>query len=167
MNRILVALLAVMCLASARAEDIIRSHHAVKTLEIYRHIVEVDTSKTRGNTLGVARYLAEQLLAAGFPEADIEVLDIEGFGALVARYAGDGSSGKAPILLLGHMDVVEANPEGLGAAAIHAHRGRRLLLWSGYTGQQIRHCPTDLDLHPAQAGGLYSHPGPLPGVHRG
>jgi len=28
--------------------------------------------------------------------------------ALIARYRGDGSSGKAPILLLGHMDVVEA-----------------------------------------------------------
>ena len=28
--------------------------------------------------------------------------------SLIAKYRGDGSSGKAPILLLGHMDVVEA-----------------------------------------------------------
>ena len=111
MARVIVALFAVMLLASARAEEPIRSHHAVKTLEIYRHIIEVDTSKTKGNTVGIARYLAEQLVAAGLPEEDVEVLELGGFGSLVARYRGDGSSGKAPILLLGHMGVVEAMPE--------------------------------------------------------
>lgn len=111
MSRMLVALAAAMLLFPARAEEPIRSHHAVKTLEIYRHIVEVDTSKTRGNTIGVGRYLAGQLIDAGFAGEDVEVLDVEGYGALVARYRGDGSSGKAPILLLGHMDVVEAMPE--------------------------------------------------------
>jgi carboxypeptidase PM20D1 len=94
-----------------QADDILRSPHAVKTLEIYRHVVEVDTSKTKGNTLPVAQYLADELIAAGLPKSDVEVLDIEGFGSLVARYRGDGSSGKKPILLLAHMDVVEANPE--------------------------------------------------------
>lgn len=93
------------------AAETIPSHHAARTLEIYRNIVEVDTSKTRGNTLPVARYLASELLAAGLPEEDVEVLDIEGYGALVARYRGDGSAGKPPILLLGHLDVVEALPE--------------------------------------------------------
>ena len=111
MHRLLISFLALAVSAISLAAEPIRSHHAVKTLEIYRHIVEVDTSKTMGNTLPVARYLADELIAAGLPKDDVEVLDIDGFGALVARYRGDGSSGKAPILLLGHLDVVEAFPE--------------------------------------------------------
>lgn len=111
MARLCPILLAWLFTAQVQSAETIRSHHAVKTLEIYRHIIEVDTSKSRGNTIGVARYLADQLMAAGFFKEDVEVLDIDGFGALVARYRGDGSSGKPPILLLGHLDVVEALPE--------------------------------------------------------
>lgn len=36
------------------AAEPIRSHHAAKALEIYRHIVEIDTSRARGNTLPLA-----------------------------------------------------------------------------------------------------------------
>ena len=87
------------------------SEHARKTFEIFRTIVEVDTSKTKGNTPRVARYLADELIAAGFPAADIEVVRLDDIAALVARYRGDGSSGLKPILFLGHMDVVEAYAE--------------------------------------------------------
>jgi acetylornithine deacetylase/succinyl-diaminopimelate desuccinylase-like protein len=87
------------------------SEHAKKTLEIYRTIIEVDTSKHRGNTPKVAQYLADELLAAGFPPEDVEVVQKPPFAALVARYRGALGSGKKPILLLGHMDVVEANAE--------------------------------------------------------
>jgi acetylornithine deacetylase/succinyl-diaminopimelate desuccinylase-like protein len=84
------------------------SGHALKTFEIFRTIVEVDTSKTMGNTPKVAQYLADELIAAGFPAEDVEVLRLDEFASLVVRYRGDGSSGKKPILFLGHMDVVEA-----------------------------------------------------------
>lgn len=87
------------------------SEHAQKTLEIYTRIVEVESSKNLGNVTEVANYLASELIAAGFPKDDIEVVPIDGTAALIARYRGDGSSGKKPILLLGHMDVVEARPE--------------------------------------------------------
>ena len=97
------------CLAlPAQGSDVIATEHAQRTLDIYRTIVEVDTSKTRGNTLKVATYLGEQLVSAGFPEEDVRVIPKGDFASLVARYRGDGSSGKKPILLLGHMDVVEA-----------------------------------------------------------
>ena len=87
------------------------SEHALKTFEIFKTIVEVDTSKAMGNTPKVARYLADELIAAGFPEQDIEILRKGDLAALIARYRGDGSSGKKPILFLGHMDVVEAHAE--------------------------------------------------------
>jgi acetylornithine deacetylase/succinyl-diaminopimelate desuccinylase-like protein len=95
-------------LSAAQGTD---SEHARKTLEIYERIIEVETSKNLGNVPGVANYLANQLIAAGFPRADIEVLPVGETAALIARYRGDGSSGKPPILFLGHMDVVEARPE--------------------------------------------------------
>lgn len=87
------------------------SEHARKTLEIYTRIIGVETSKNLGNVPEVANYLAGELVAAGFPKEDVEILPVGETAALIARYRGDGSSGKAPILLLGHMDVVEARPE--------------------------------------------------------
>ncbi|MCP4301875.1 MAG: M20/M25/M40 family metallo-hydrolase [Gammaproteobacteria bacterium] len=100
-----------MLLATASVAQDRSSEHAKKTLEIYRTIIEVDTSKLRGNTPKVAQYLADELLAAGFPSEDIEVVSKPPFAALVARYHGELGSSKKPILLLGHMDVVEANAE--------------------------------------------------------
>ena len=84
------------------------SEHATKTLEIFTHIIGVETSKNLGNVPKVANYLATELIAAGFPEEDVEVVPLGETASLIAKYRGDGSSGKAPILLLGHMDVVEA-----------------------------------------------------------
>jgi acetylornithine deacetylase/succinyl-diaminopimelate desuccinylase-like protein len=105
------AILFTVLLATAGIADDRSSEHAQKTLEIYRAIIEIDTSKDRGNTPKVAQYLADELLAAGFPAEDIEVVPKPPFAALIARYRGALGSSKKPILLLGHMDVVEANGE--------------------------------------------------------
>ncbi|KZX59143.1 hypothetical protein A3709_16465 [Halioglobus sp. HI00S01] len=111
MIRLVFTAFALVSALGAQAAEPIRSHHAVRTLDIYRHIIEIDTSKSKGNTVPVAQYLADQLTAGGLPKEDVEVVELFGFGALVARYRGDGSSGKKPILFLGHMDVVEALAE--------------------------------------------------------
>ena len=84
------------------------SEHARKTLEIFTRILAMETSKNLGNVPAMAEYLAAELRAAGFAAKDVEVIPLGETAALVVRYRGDGSSGKAPILLLGHMDVVEA-----------------------------------------------------------
>lgn len=96
--------------ATAAAQDR-NSAHAQKTLEIYSHIIGIETSKNLGNVPEMAKYLAGELMAAGLPEEDIEIVPIDGTAALIARYRGNDSSGRKPILLLGHMDVVEARPE--------------------------------------------------------
>ncbi len=77
-------------------------------MEIYTKVISFETSKGLGNVPKMANYLASELRAAGFPDKDIEVAPLGETAALIARYRGDGSSGKSPILLLGHMDVVEA-----------------------------------------------------------
>ena len=108
MKRIIILLAAGLLSSNVVAAQDIDSEHAKKTLEIFTRIISVETSKNLGNVPEVANYLASELRAAGFPAEDIEVVPLGETASLIARYRGDGSSGKAPILLLGHMDVVEA-----------------------------------------------------------
>ena len=111
MNKIFTLIAATLLFCSAATAQDVNSEHARKTLEIYTRIISGETAKNLGNVPAVANYLADELIAAGFPEEDIEVLPVGETAALIARYRGDDSSGKAPILFLGHMDVVEARPE--------------------------------------------------------
>ncbi len=87
-----------------------------KAFEIYRTIVGMRTAAGQGMVPAMADYLAGQFRAGGFPAADVHVLPLtvpsgEKTAGLVVRYRGDGSSGKKPILLLAHMDVVDARRE--------------------------------------------------------
>ncbi len=111
MNKFAVFLVTLLLSPFAIGDADRQSEHALKTLEIYTRIIEVESSKNLGNVPEIANYLAGELLAAGFPEEDIEVVPLGEAASLIAKYRGDGSSGKAPILLLGHMDVVEAFAE--------------------------------------------------------
>ena len=108
-----IAAIALLLLATSglSAADLVLTDHARKAMDIYRTLIEIDTSKTMGNTPVVARYLADELLEAGFLEEDIEIVSVDNFAGMVVRYRGDDSSGLKPILLLGHLDVVEALAE--------------------------------------------------------
>ena len=111
MTRTIIVLAVFLLSSTPIAAQDIDSEHARKTLEIYTKIIEIETSRNLGNVPGMARYLADEMIGAGLPEADVEIVPIDGTAALIARYRGNDSSGKAPILLLAHMDVVEARPE--------------------------------------------------------
>lgn len=87
-----------------------------EALDIYRTIIGYRTAATHGQVPEVATYLADQFREGGFPDEDIHVLPFEVEGGeetagLIVRYRGDGSSGERPILLLAHMDVVDALPQ--------------------------------------------------------
>ena len=87
-----------------------------KALEIYRNSISYRTAMTHGQVPQLAAYLADQFRAGGFPDEDIHLLPFtlengEKTASLVVRYRGDGSSGKKPILLVAHMDVVDALPQ--------------------------------------------------------
>jgi carboxypeptidase PM20D1 len=108
MKNIIVFLAIAFLSSPLLADDPTQTEHAKKTLEIYTHIIGVESSKNLGHVPEIANYLRSELIAAGFPEQDVEVVPLGETASLIARYRGDGSSGKAPILFLGHMDVVEA-----------------------------------------------------------
>jgi acetylornithine deacetylase/succinyl-diaminopimelate desuccinylase-like protein len=86
------------------------------TREIYKTAVETPTVKGReGANLKLATYLAGKLREAGWADADIHVLPYESTpgnktAALVARWPAAGTPTAKPILIIGHMDVVEALP---------------------------------------------------------
>jgi len=76
--------------------------------DIFRELIEINTTDSLGNTPRAARAMAQRLLAAGFPAADVRVLigpDAK-HGNLVARYRGTG--GGRPIVVFAHLDVVPA-----------------------------------------------------------
>ncbi len=79
--------------------------------EIFKELVETNTTDTpAGNVTMAADAVAARLKAAGFPAADIQVLGPDPRkGNLVLRYRGTGA--RKPLLLLAHLDVVEAKRE--------------------------------------------------------
>jgi acetylornithine deacetylase/succinyl-diaminopimelate desuccinylase-like protein len=83
---------------------------AVLAREILRELVEIDTTDSNGDNTAAAEAMARRLRAAGFPDEDLRVLaPREKKGNLVARLRGTGA--RKPLLLLAHLDVVEARRE--------------------------------------------------------
>lgn len=74
--------------------------------EILAELIGINTTAEHGSTTPAALAVARRLVAAGFPAADVQVVGLEGNQNLVARLRGTGK--RRPILLLAHLDVVEA-----------------------------------------------------------
>jgi acetylornithine deacetylase/succinyl-diaminopimelate desuccinylase-like protein len=78
--------------------------------DIYRELVEINTTDSVGDTIRSAEAMAARLRQAGLPAADIRVLSSgPRKGNMVARLRGTGA--RRPLLLIAHMDVVEAKRE--------------------------------------------------------
>jgi acetylornithine deacetylase/succinyl-diaminopimelate desuccinylase-like protein len=78
--------------------------------DIYHELIEINTVTATGDTLRAAEAMAARLRAAGFDPADVQVLSpAPRKGNLVARLRGTGA--RKPLLLLAHIDVVEARRE--------------------------------------------------------
>jgi acetylornithine deacetylase/succinyl-diaminopimelate desuccinylase-like protein len=81
--------------------------------ELYRELVETNTSHSVGSCTLAAQRMAARLRAAGFAESDLHAFAVPEHpkdGGLVAVLQGSNRTVKA-ILLLAHLDVVEARRE--------------------------------------------------------
>ncbi|QJR16633.1 M20/M25/M40 family metallo-hydrolase [Usitatibacter palustris] len=86
------------------------SPHQQLTRDIYRELIEIRTVHPDGDNTAAARAMARRLLDAGFDPKDVEVLEpAPRKGNLVARLRGTGEL--KPVMLLAHIDVVEAKKE--------------------------------------------------------
>ena len=79
--------------------------------DLLRELVETNTTYSNGSTTKAAELLAARFRAAGFPATDVQIVGPDsGRNAkdknLVVRYRGRGA--RAPVVLIGHLDVVEA-----------------------------------------------------------
>jgi acetylornithine deacetylase/succinyl-diaminopimelate desuccinylase-like protein len=84
--------------------------HEARAREIFKQLVEINTTHSAGDTTKAADAMAARFKAAGFPDADVRVLAPSAKkGNLVVRYRGTAT--KRPMILLAHLDVVEAKRE--------------------------------------------------------
>ncbi|MFL6723878.1 MAG: M20/M25/M40 family metallo-hydrolase [Sphingomicrobium sp.] len=86
-----------------------------KTRSLFQQVIEIPTVHNRGEVPRMAGLLAAQFKAAGIPDQDIKIMPYEGLpgdktAALIVRWRSPHPT-KKPLLILGHMDVVEAKRE--------------------------------------------------------
>jgi acetylornithine deacetylase/succinyl-diaminopimelate desuccinylase-like protein len=121
--RHLLAATALVALATASATaappKLTRAEHDA-THAMFEHVIDTPTVIGRHNVPQMAQYVADQFKAAGFPAEDIHVMPYhtgsatqgqDDTAALIVRWRAAGTPKAKPILLMGHMDVVEAKPE--------------------------------------------------------
>ena len=78
--------------------------------DIYKEFIEIRSGFTTGATTPAAEAAAARLKAASFPDSDVALVGaIDKKGNIVVRYHGTGK--EKPLLLLAHIDVVEAKRE--------------------------------------------------------
>src|SRR5215210_3506073 len=86
-----------------------------KTRELFKSAIEIPTVHNRGEMPRMAKLLADQFRKAGIPDADIHIMPYEALPgdktvALIVRWRSPRPTAK-PMLIIGHMDVVEAKRE--------------------------------------------------------
>ena len=81
--------------------------------DIFEQLININTTGSSGSTTIAARAMADRLIQAGFPTADVQVIgpaNSKNYN-LVARLRATGTRRQKPIVLLAHLDVVEARRE--------------------------------------------------------
>lgn len=85
--------------------------HRARERDLLKELIEINTSDSARHTDQAATAMARHLVAAGLPESDVQVLQLTpGIHTMVARLRGRGR-GIKPILLMAHLDVVDARRE--------------------------------------------------------
>jgi acetylornithine deacetylase/succinyl-diaminopimelate desuccinylase-like protein len=103
---VVVALLSVTPFGVAQGQEDIKQ----QSREIFKELIEINTTDSAGNVTTAAEALAKRLRDAGFPEQDVIVAGPNDRKKnLVTRLHGTGQ--QKPILFLAHLDVVEARRE--------------------------------------------------------
>src|SRR3569833_1263614 len=108
MRTLLSVALAVSFVAPAVAQGL--RPDQVRFRALYKELVETNTTLSAGDCTLAAQKMAAHLKAAGYPDTDLHIFTVPDHpkeGGLVAVLRGSDPKTKA-ILLLGHLDVVEA-----------------------------------------------------------
>lgn len=107
-HSLLLTLSLALIASNARAQTALSPDQA-EARAIFQQLIETKTSYKEGSTSPAAHAIAKRFLDAGFPAADVHVLGPAGDkdSNVVVRMQGTSTTLK-PILLIAHLDVVEA-----------------------------------------------------------
>ena len=117
MRRFALAMLMLGCGTAAAANPVAQPSKLdapwqARARMLLEQTIEIPTVINRGEVPRMARLISDELKAAGFAATDIRIIPHEGLpgdktATLIARWRADNPARK-PLLILGHMDVVEA-----------------------------------------------------------
>jgi acetylornithine deacetylase/succinyl-diaminopimelate desuccinylase-like protein len=97
---------ALLCATVVHAQTAAESPNALSR-SIFQELIEINTTDSVGNVTTAAEAMAKRLRAAGFAASDVSILGPNARKKnLVVRLHGTGQH--KPVLLIGHLDVVEA-----------------------------------------------------------
>ncbi len=97
--------------AAAPAPAALSAEHK-QLRSIYKELVEINTTDSIGSCTVAAKAMAARLRKAGYTDTEMKIIVPPGAptkGNLIVRLKGNGQ--KKPLLLLAHLDVVEAKRE--------------------------------------------------------
>ena len=104
--RLLLCAVSLVPIADAQLDD------STKQLahDIFKQLIEINTTDSVGNVSTAADAMAQRFREAGFPDTDIHIGGPNDRKKnVVVHYHGSGK--QKPVLLIGHLDVVEARRE--------------------------------------------------------
>lgn len=108
MNRLLLLVCAALFIPTANAQ----LDDSTKQLshDLFKQLIEINTTDSVGSVTAAAEAMAQRFRDAGFPESDIHIAGPNDRKKnVVVRVHGSGTH--KPVLLIGHLDVVEARRE--------------------------------------------------------
>jgi acetylornithine deacetylase/succinyl-diaminopimelate desuccinylase-like protein len=106
------ATLTLLCASSiyaANQEDTKPWHNKAEIM--LEHAVNIPTVVGQNRVPELAQYFADQFRAAGIADKDIHIIPYNQTAALIVRWRAAIPSSEKPIMVMGHMDVVEAKKE--------------------------------------------------------
>ncbi len=153
-----IAIAALLALTLPAAAQSLRPDQAAFR-DTYRELVETNTTLSSGDCTLAANRMAARLKAAGYPDSNLHVVVTDGHpreGSLVAVLPGANPHIKA-ILLLAHLDVVEARREDWSRDPFALVEEDGLFLWPRHRRRQIAGRGLGGHHGPPEAGGPHPH----------
>jgi acetylornithine deacetylase/succinyl-diaminopimelate desuccinylase-like protein len=101
---------ALVTASSGHAESAVRDRADAQALNLAKQAMALRSVRGPGNQAPqVAALFKSALVAGGFDDADVTIAPVDDTAFLIARWKGQDSKLK-PLVISGHMDVVEAKP---------------------------------------------------------
>jgi acetylornithine deacetylase/succinyl-diaminopimelate desuccinylase-like protein len=120
LSAVSITALAVVASSAGAAAPQLTTAQRQATHDMFEHVINTPTVIGRHRVPEMAQYVADQFKAGGFPAEDVHVMPYhtgsattgdDDTAAVIVRWRAAGAATQKPILLMGHMDVVEAKRE--------------------------------------------------------